>query len=869
MRNRLCLVFLFVIILLPAGYVHAESFDDIIQYYSHVEDYGWMDKISNGGVSGTVGESKRMEAFVIERSLSSLSGDVFYRSYVEGDGWQNYVSSGNVSGTSGKSKRIEMIQIKLTDGLAEEYDIYYQVHVSDVGWLDWACNDQVTGTFGYYRRIEAIKIRLVKKGSVIPINTSNIYLEKPLDIQYYSHVEDYGWMDKVSDGVMSGTVGESKRMEAFAIERSLSSLSGDVFYRSYVEGDGWQNYVSSGNISGTSGKSKRIEMIQIKLTEELAEEYDIYYRVHVSDVGWLDWACNDQVTGTFGYRRRIEALEIRLIKKGDVVPTNNSYIYLENQIDIQYQSYLNGKWQDMVNNGVTSGTVGKKIPINGYKIHINDGLLDDWIQYRSYLNGKWQEYVSSGDLSGLMNSDSIIEMMQIKLTDEVSQFYDVYYRVHVSDVGWLDWTCNDQVTGSLGYGEQIEALEIRLLEKSDTSLESGEDIFRENVNYLTYSTHVEDYGWLHEVYSSKISGYPSSSKRVEAIQIKLNNMSVSGSMKYSVHVEDYGWQNYVLNGEIAGTVGQSKRMEAIKIELIGEMAELYDIYYKAYVEDFGWLDWAKNGEIAGSITLSKRMEAIQITLVDKGEDAPGKTEKSYVDSMFRNINGYTYYYENGTFATGFKTIKDVKYFFNSDGVLLGSNVRKIIDVSVHQSNIDWTSVKKDGVDGAIIRLGYGTSYTTDACVLDTMFENNYYGTKSLGMLSGIYLYSYAIDNVSATLEANFVLEQLKKYNVDKSVSIYYDLEENRWTTNLYSSQYYTIVSTFSNILENNGYTVKVYTYKYWAENRFDTYVKNKLDWIAQYNSYCTYNGNYKIWQYTDIGSVSGINGNVDINVWFS
>ena len=864
--KKISLFFITIILIFSfPKYIFADS---IIKYSAHVQSYGWMDDVLDGEVSGTVGQKKRLEAYQIEKITTSFTGDIYYKTYVEGIGWQDYVSSGNISGTVGQSKKIEMMQMKLTDELSEQYDIYYRVHVAHIGWMDWTCNDQITGTFGYGYQIEAIQIKLIRKGDNVPNNTKDIYREKPLQLQYSTHVQSYGWMDDVLDGEVSGTVGQKKRLEAYQIEKITTSFTGDIYYKTYVEGIGWQDYVSSGNISGTVGQSKKIEMMQMKLTDELSEQYDIYYRVHVAHIGWMDWTCNDQITGTFGYGYQIEAIQINLIKKGDSVPNNTKDIYKENNLSVQYQSYFKNNWQGIKKDGDISGTVGEKTAINGFKIDFNNENINNWISYRSYINHSgWQNYVSGGEISGSSTNNQKIEMIQVKLSAEISQIYDIYYRVHVSKIGWLDWACNDQITGTLGYGYQIEAIQIKILKKNESFNESTINIYKEKENYLTYSTHMQSYGWLNDVYENEISGLEQYGKRLEAIKVNINNKTVNGSIKYSVHVQSYGWQDYVADGNIAGTVGEYKRIEAIKMELTDQLSELYDIYYRTYVENFGWLDWAKNGDIAGSISLSKRMEAIQIMLVDKGESAPGSTEQSYIDSMFRVIDGKTYYYSNGNIVTGFKEINGLKYFFNSNGVLISNNVRKVIDVSSHQGKIDWTSVKRDAVDGAIIRLGYGTSYSTDVCVEDRNFATNYYATRDLNLLSGIYLYSYAINQLSAKLEAEFVLNRLEYYGVNKKIPIYYDLESNNWTKNLSSSDYDKIVTTFANILSKNGYIVKVYSYKYMAENKFSAFVREKLDWIAQYSDYCTYNGNYTGWQYTDNGTIAGISGKVDVNVW--
>ena len=61
-------------------------------------------------------------------------------------------------------------------------------------------------------------------------------------------------------------------------------------YRTHVQSFGWQNPVTNGAMSGTSGEAKRLEAIQIKLYGEMANRFDVYYRVHAQSYGWLGWA---------------------------------------------------------------------------------------------------------------------------------------------------------------------------------------------------------------------------------------------------------------------------------------------------------------------------------------------------------------------------------------------------------------------------------------------------------------------------------------------------------------------------------------------------------------------------------------------------
>ena len=181
-----------------------------------------------------------------------------------------------MSGTSGQSKRLEAIRIKLTDELAENYDIYYRVHAQEFGWLGWAKNGESAGTAGYSYRLEAIEVKLVEKGGKAPGSTQDAYRQRY--VSYQTHVQDIGW----------------------------------------------QGIKYDGEEAGTSGQSKRLEAIRIKLTGEMAKQYDIYYRVHSQEFGWLGWAKNGESAGTEGYSYRLEAIQIQLVKKGSSAPGSTS-----------------------------------------------------------------------------------------------------------------------------------------------------------------------------------------------------------------------------------------------------------------------------------------------------------------------------------------------------------------------------------------------------------------------------------------------------------------------------------------------------------------------------------------------------------------
>lgn len=202
--------------------------------------------------------------------------------------------------------------------------ISYQTHVQDYGWLDWAKNGESAGTEGYSKRLEGIQIVLVKKGENAPGSTSRPFIYKM--IKYQTHVQNIGWQGEKADGEMSGTTGQSLRLEAIKIQLS-SSIDGGIVYKTHVQDYGWLNFVTNGQASGTTGQAKRLEAIQMQLTGNAKNQYDLYYRVHAQNFGWLGWAKNGESAGTAGYSYRLEGIQIVLVPKGGNAPGSTSKHY--------------------------------------------------------------------------------------------------------------------------------------------------------------------------------------------------------------------------------------------------------------------------------------------------------------------------------------------------------------------------------------------------------------------------------------------------------------------------------------------------------------------------------------------------------------
>ena len=331
-----------------------------VVYQTHVQTIGWQGWKKDGEMSGTSGQSKRLEGINIK--LENLNGNVEYQTHVQSIGWQGWKSNGAMAGTSGQSKRLEAIKIKLSGEAANQYDIYYRVHAQSYGWLDWAKNGEAAGSEGYSKRLEGIEIRLVKKGEAAPGSTSRPFVCKM--IKYQTHVQNIGWQSEKADGEMSGTSGQYLRLEGIKIHLG-GSIDGGIAYATHVQTYGWQSYVSDGQLSGTSGQSKRLEAIRMNLTGNAANQYDVYYRVHAQHFGWLGWAKNGQSAGTAGYSYRLEAIQIVLVPKGSSAPGSTTNHYYNKGHAADDESTVSTKPNTNTSKPNTNNTVSDKTSIMG------------------------------------------------------------------------------------------------------------------------------------------------------------------------------------------------------------------------------------------------------------------------------------------------------------------------------------------------------------------------------------------------------------------------------------------------------------------------------------------------------------------------
>ncbi len=146
-------------------------------------------------------------------------------------------------------------------------------------------------------------------------------------VYYKTHAERIGWTSEVSDGALSGTVGQSLRLECLTVR--ITGMGGGVEYTSHVEKQGWQEawqgWRKDNEPVGTTNAGLRMEAVRIRLYGEVANYYDIEYRAHCQNIGWTPWVKNGEICGTTGQSLRMEGIEIRLVSKDPFLEAKRLY----------------------------------------------------------------------------------------------------------------------------------------------------------------------------------------------------------------------------------------------------------------------------------------------------------------------------------------------------------------------------------------------------------------------------------------------------------------------------------------------------------------------------------------------------------------
>ena len=233
---------------------------------------------------------------------------------------------------------------------------------------------------------------------------------------------------------------------------------------------------------------------------------------------------------------------------------------------------------------------------------------------------------------------------------------------------------------------------------------------------------------------------------------------------------------------------------------------------------------------------------------------------------WQTLDGKVYFFKaDGNKVTGEQVIQGAKYNFASDGSLVVGSGTMGIDVSKWNGTIDWNAVKNSGVSYVIIRVGYRGS-SQGALIEDPKFKTNIKGATAAGIKVGVYFFTQAVDEVEAVQEASMVLDRISGYKI--SYPVFLDVEGSGGRGDAIDSATRTAVcKAFCNTIKNAGYTPGIYANKTWLSSKMDAGALSGYKiWLAQYAKTPTYTGRYDLWQYRSNGKVSGISGNVDLNL---
>ena len=192
-----------------------------------------------------------------------------------------------------------------------------------------------------------------------------------------------------------------------------------------------------------------------------------------------------------------------------------------------------------------------------------------------------------------------------------------------------------------------------------------------------------------------------------------------------------------------------------------------------------------------------------------------------------------------------------------------------IDISTHQKEIDFQKVKEAGFEFVMIRLGY-RGFIEGVLFEDEWAQRNYQGAIAAGLKVGGYFFSQAITPEEAVEEAKYAMDIIEGWQVEMPIVYDWEFVQDGYRTDAVDARILTdCTKAFCDTVEKAGYQSMLYFNP--TQSRKQMYLEELTDygfWLAMYSDQMTYEYKVDMWQYSCTGSVPGINGNVDINLYF-
>lgn len=203
----------------------------------------------------------------------------------------------------------------------------------------------------------------------------------------------------------------------------------------------------------------------------------------------------------------------------------------------------------------------------------------------------------------------------------------------------------------------------------------------------------------------------------------------------------------------------------------------------------------------------------------------------------------------------------------------GKKISRVgVDISKHNGQVNFNSIKAAGVDYVMLRLG-ARGYSTGQLSLDDNFVENMEAAIEAGLDIGVYFYSQAISQDEVMQEANFVIQNLEPYRAHITYPVAYDMEKVANDTaridGLSRDDKTAIAATFLSGMQAAGYIPMVYGNKEWLIKNIDLAKLQDYDvWLSQEQDIPDYPYQFAMWQYTTTGVLNGVTGDASLNLCF-
>ncbi|MBQ4529223.1 MAG: InlB B-repeat-containing protein, partial [Lachnospiraceae bacterium] len=426
-------------------------------------------------------------------------------------------------------------------------------------------------------------------------------------------------------------------LKSFKLNVSNNTCRGGIEYRVYQNGK-WTDWASDGELCGNN--SYDTNYVQIRLTGGLSERYDVCYKTIVYGGTWSGWTANGEKSGASD--RRVEGVKITLIPKDNLMAKLNEDNVSGNLDYGTCSETLTGGSGKDSNGEDTSPEYNDNIlkmgatswyALKWFKLGVQNKSVSGSIQYRAYQNGAWTNWVSDGAVCGDGNNN--IQYVEIKLTGDLAEKYDICYKTVVYGGKWYGWAVNGQTAGDGSSNKCVEGLQVQLLKKGSASslveaeTEAAVSQLGQYTETLSGSADKDNNG-------NKTEGSYENSAftlggtwcyQLNSMKLNVNNKDdVTGSIQYRMY-QNNSWTSWAQDGAKCGN--ENNKTYRLAIRLTDGLAKKYDIYYQTVLYGGFWTDWSKNGEESGLSDSSRHIEGVRIKLVKKGDIVDTNVSRSY------------------------------------------------------------------------------------------------------------------------------------------------------------------------------------------------------------------------------------------------